>query len=138
MQVTAMGGFLDTFVDKILIHVLIFSPPLLLLYNPWLAIGSLSRDALVEILRGHSAFQKQALPANIWGKLKFGLQSMSITCTLATLCPPNLHQELASSANVFLGSAIIMSFPGIFVLIRTWISLVVKQIPVGMQGAALR
>jgi len=128
-QVTALGGFLDTFIDKLLVYALIFSPSLFGLYNPWLVLAAFSRDAFIGALRGHSAFQEQPLPANVWGKLKFGLQTMSITCgLLALMCPPEFRLRLTDGANWLLTLAVAISLPGASILIVTWHALVPKRI----------
>lgn len=87
-QVTSFGRILDPFVDKILV----LGAFILLLGNgfhdaqgrdvtgleAWMVVLIVSRELLVSGLRGFSEGQGKAYGANIWGKAKMVVQSITV------------------------------------------------------------
>jgi CDP-diacylglycerol--glycerol-3-phosphate 3-phosphatidyltransferase len=110
-QVTPFGARLDASVDKIFVYVmfatLLFSGS----YVAPLVVLALARDLVVEFLRQRAAARNRVIPANRWGKSKFGLQCLSIAIALIARSLPNAFVWNVA-ANVVLATAVVASIPG--------------------------
>ena len=116
---TDLGGFLDAQTDKLMNLCLLFSFFRLGLYPAWLLFPMFLRDILGDSLRSYAAKMGTVLPANIWGKTKFGLQFISINfCFLYYMAGPNRQSGMKCMAEVFLGLALAASIFGAVILVR--------------------
>ena len=113
-QMTAFGARLDPLVDKILIYLVAFSLMHAGAIEPVLVFAMFIRDMAVDGLRSEMARTSNVLGANFWGKAKFGLQSLSILCSLC-FCITG-RAEFLSGANVALSAAIAVSLPGLVIV----------------------
>ncbi len=94
-QVTSFGRILDPFVDKILVcggFILLLGPG----YHdssgtsvtglaPWMVVVMIAREFLVTSLRGFSEAAGTPYAANLWGKVKMLLQSITIPLILKSI-----------------------------------------------------
>lgn len=98
-QVTSFGRVIDPFVDKILvIGAYIFmagdrftdaSGENISLIRDWMVLVVLGRELLVTSLRGVTEASGQSFGANIYGKLKMLLQSVTVVWVLLYLSHPD-------------------------------------------------
>ena len=97
-QVTSFGRVLDPFVDKILViggYIFLASDGFVApggasvsSVAPWMVVLILGRELLVTSLRGVQEGSGKAFGANLYGKLKMVLQSVTILWILFTLAHP--------------------------------------------------
>lgn len=90
--VTAFGRVLDPFVDKVLVcgaFVLMAGPAFqndegvqVTRIDPWMVVVILSRELLVTGLRGFSESRGEAFGANVYGKAKMIIQSVTAAALL--------------------------------------------------------
>lgn len=113
-QMTALGARLDPLVDKILIYSVMFSLMDVGAIAPALVFAMFIRDMMVDGLRNGSARTSNILAANLWGKAKFGFQSLSIMCSLC-FCITG-RAEFVSGANAALSFALAVSLPGLVIV----------------------
>lgn len=86
-QVTALGNFLDTTADKVLVMAALLGLLAVGRVDVWIAFVIVARELVVLGLRaGAAAASKTVISASWWGKVKFGAQVLGIT--LAILRPP--------------------------------------------------
>jgi CDP-diacylglycerol---glycerol-3-phosphate 3-phosphatidyltransferase len=85
-QTTALGNFLDTTADKLLVMGALLGLQALDRVNVWVALVVIAREVAVLGLRAVAAAAGVVISASIWGKLKFNAQVVGIT--LAILRPP--------------------------------------------------
>jgi len=116
-QITPLGARLDATVDKIFIYFSLLFLSLQGAYFWPIVAVAFSRDATVEIARYASARKNRVLSANRWGKSKFVLQCISITAALASR--GRGAQTGYILANGFLLTAIIVSVPGLFMIVQS-------------------
>jgi CDP-diacylglycerol--glycerol-3-phosphate 3-phosphatidyltransferase len=79
-QVTALGNFLDTTADKLLVIGALLGLEAIGIVNVWVVFVVITREVVVLGLRAIAASSSVVISASIWGKLKFGI-------TLAILHP---------------------------------------------------
>jgi CDP-diacylglycerol---glycerol-3-phosphate 3-phosphatidyltransferase len=84
-QVTALGNFLDTTADKLLVAGALLGLLAIGRVNVWVAFVVIAREVVVLGLRAVAAAAAVVVSASIWGKLKFNVQVVGIT--LAILRP---------------------------------------------------
>lgn len=113
-QTTSLGAKLDPLVDKILIYSVTFSLMHANAIEPALVFVMFTRDMMVDGLRNGIARSSRTLGANLWGKAKFGFQSLSIICSLC-FCVTG-WDVLLNAANVALLAALVVSLPGIVIV----------------------
>ncbi|HEY1612077.1 MAG TPA: CDP-alcohol phosphatidyltransferase family protein [Rhizomicrobium sp.] len=113
-QVTTLGAKLDPLVDKILIYSALFSLMQIGAIAPIIVFPMFFRDMIVDGLRNKAAQALTVLGANVWGKIKFSFQSLSILCSLGYCISGN--QIILGCANTALLVALIASVPGIIVI----------------------
>jgi len=84
-QVTALGNFLDTTADKLLVIGALVGLEAIGAVDVWVVFVVISREVAVLGLRAIAASSSVVISASIWGKLKFNVQVVGIT--LAILRP---------------------------------------------------
>jgi CDP-diacylglycerol--glycerol-3-phosphate 3-phosphatidyltransferase len=84
-QVTALGNFLDTTADKLLVIGALVGLEAIGAVNAWVVFVVITREVVVLGLRAIAASSNVVISASIWGKLKFNVQVVGIT--LAILRP---------------------------------------------------
>ena len=84
-QVTALGNFLDTTADKLLVIGALVGLQATGVVNAWVVFVVITREVVVLGLRAVAASSSVVISASIWGKLKFNVQVVGIT--LAILHP---------------------------------------------------
>lgn len=94
-QVTSFGRILDPFVDKILVcggFILFLGPGFhderglaVTGLAPWMVVVMIAREFLVTSLRGFSEAAGTPYAANLWGKVKMLLQSITIPLILKSI-----------------------------------------------------
>jgi CDP-diacylglycerol---glycerol-3-phosphate 3-phosphatidyltransferase len=84
-QVTALGNFLDTTADKLLVIGALVGLQAIGVVNAWVVFVVITREVVVLGLRAVAASSSVVISASIWGKLKFNVQVVGIT--LAILHP---------------------------------------------------
>ena len=84
-QVTALGNFLDTTADKLLVIGALLGLEAIGVVNVWVVFVVIAREVVVLGLRAIAASSSVVISASIWGKLKFNVQVVGIT--LAILHP---------------------------------------------------
>lgn len=84
-QVTALGNFLDTTADKLLVIGALIGLEAIGAVNVWVVFVVITREVVVLGLRAIAASSSVVISASIWGKLKFNVQVVGIT--LAILHP---------------------------------------------------
>ncbi|GJQ25737.1 MAG: hypothetical protein HBSAPP02_07690 [Phycisphaerae bacterium] len=94
-QVTSFGRILDPFVDKILVcggFILLLGPGFhdetgasVTGLAPWMVVVIIARELLVTSLRGFSEAGGTPYAANLWGKVKMLLQSITIPLILKSI-----------------------------------------------------
>ena len=84
-QVTALGNFLDTTADKLLVIGALIGLEAIGKVNVWVVLVVIAREVVVLGLRAVAASSSVVISASIWGKLKFNVQVVGIT--LAILHP---------------------------------------------------
>ena len=84
-QVTALGNFLDTTADKLLVIGALVGLEAIGVVNVWVVFVVITREVVVLGLRAVAASSSVVISASIWGKLKFNVQVVGIT--LAILHP---------------------------------------------------
>jgi CDP-diacylglycerol---glycerol-3-phosphate 3-phosphatidyltransferase len=84
-QVTALGNFLDTTADKLLVIGALVGLQAIDVVNAWVVFVVITREVAVLGLRAVAASSSVVISASIWGKLKFNVQVVGIT--LAILHP---------------------------------------------------
>ncbi len=84
-QVTALGNFLDTTADKLLVIGALVGLEAIGVANVWVVFVVITREVAVLGLRAVAASSGVVISASIWGKLKFNVQVLGIT--LAILHP---------------------------------------------------
>jgi CDP-diacylglycerol---glycerol-3-phosphate 3-phosphatidyltransferase len=84
-QVTALGNFLDTTADKLLVIGALLGLLATGVVNVWVAFVVIAREVAVLGLRAVAASSSVVISASIWGKIKFNVQVVGIT--LAILHP---------------------------------------------------
>ncbi|HZD69073.1 MAG TPA: CDP-diacylglycerol--glycerol-3-phosphate 3-phosphatidyltransferase [Actinomycetes bacterium] len=84
-QVTALGNFLDTTADKLLVIGALLGLEAIGVANVWVVFVVIAREVIVLGLRAIAASSSVVISASIWGKLKFNVQVLGIT--LAILHP---------------------------------------------------
>jgi CDP-diacylglycerol---glycerol-3-phosphate 3-phosphatidyltransferase len=84
-QVTALGNFLDTTADKLLVIGALIGLEAIGVVNVWVVFVVITREVVVLGLRAIAASSSVVISASIWGKLKFNVQVVGIT--LAILHP---------------------------------------------------
>jgi len=84
-QVTALGNFLDTTADKLLVIGALLGLEAIGVVNVWIVLVVVCREVAVLGLRAIAASSNVVISASIWGKLKFNVQVVGIT--LAILHP---------------------------------------------------
>jgi len=99
-QVTSFGRVLDPFVDKILVlgtYIFLAGDSFvdsqsrkLSDLSDWMVVAILGRELLVTSLRGVEEASGQAFGANIYGKAKMVLQSVTVVWVLVTIAHPDL------------------------------------------------
>jgi CDP-diacylglycerol--glycerol-3-phosphate 3-phosphatidyltransferase len=97
-QVTSFGRVIDPFVDKILVigaYIFLAGEGFLDASHHrtsdvagWMVVVILGRDLLVTSLRGITEAGGQSFAANIYGKLKMLLQSVTVVWVLLTVAHP--------------------------------------------------
>jgi CDP-diacylglycerol--glycerol-3-phosphate 3-phosphatidyltransferase len=85
-QITALGNFLDTTADKLLVMGALLGLLATGRVNVWVAFVVIAREIAVLGLRAVAAGAGVVISATIWGKLKFNVQVVGVT--LAILRPP--------------------------------------------------
>lgn len=85
-EVTDFGRIADPFVDKImvcgaLIIFVLFAQDIL---NPWMVVLIVSREFMINSLRGFAESKGVTFPSDVWGKIKMLLQSATV-CGLLLL-----------------------------------------------------
>ena len=118
-QRSALGGFLDPLTDKILIYCLLFTFYGHGVYSVWTVFPMFIRDTLVDGWRSYGASQGRVLASNVWGKLKFSLQFVSLNAAiLAMMVPDAWASSVALAANGILLAALVASLPGCVALAK--------------------
>jgi CDP-diacylglycerol---glycerol-3-phosphate 3-phosphatidyltransferase len=118
-QASEFGGFLDALSDKIIIYALLFSLFKFEVYTASAIFPMFIRDILVDGLRNYYARGGHVLPANIAGKAKFGLQSLSIITGLLYLhFEIPAHLWYAAVPNITLVCAFAVSLGGLPLLYK--------------------
>ncbi len=84
-QVTALGSFLDTTADKLLVIGALLGLEAVGTVNVWVVFVVITREVAVLGLRAVAASSSVVISASLWGKLKFNVQVVGIT--LAILHP---------------------------------------------------
>ena len=84
-QVTALGNFLDTTADKLLVIGALLGLEAIGFVNVWVVFVVITRELVVLGLRAIAASSSVVISASIWGKMKFNVQVVGIT--LAILHP---------------------------------------------------
>lgn len=97
-QVTSFGRIIDPFVDKILViggYIFLAGDGFLDIHQNrvsdvagWMVVVILGRELLVTSLRGVTEAAGQSFAANVYGKAKMALQSVTIGWVLLTLAHP--------------------------------------------------
>ena len=82
---TALGSFLDTTADKLLVSGVLIALVSAGRASPWAAAIIIGRELLIMGLRGLVASEGTVMPPSIWGKLKANVQFAAIL--LAILRP---------------------------------------------------
>jgi CDP-diacylglycerol--glycerol-3-phosphate 3-phosphatidyltransferase len=114
-QTSSLGAVLDALADKILIYTLLFSLFHVGVYGPFLLFSMFFRDMLVDALRNSVHCRYGTAQSNIWGKIKFGLQSASALFGLA-YCFDKNFAECLPLANAMLSAALVVSLPGVWII----------------------
>jgi CDP-diacylglycerol--glycerol-3-phosphate 3-phosphatidyltransferase len=115
-QVTRLGARLDPLVDKVFIYVLV-----VLLWHATIFVWpvvliAVLRDLSVQVFRSRAP-ERKPLPANRWGKLKFVLQCVAIAIAFVALNSA-APTALRVMANLVLLAAIVVSLPGLVLIVR--------------------
>ena len=110
------GAMLDSVTDKSLIYAILFSIMHFNIMLSWLIILLFIRDMLTDGLRAIITRLHGCPPANIYGKLKFGLQIMVILVSLSGLYYEFDREKLKIINNILLGIAFLVSLAGAKVL----------------------
>src|ERR687888_1820779 len=90
-QITALGNFLDTTADKLLVMGALLGLLATGRVNVWVAFVVIAREIAVLGLRAVAAGAGVVISASIWGKLKFNVQVVGITLAI-------LHPQVRLSA----------------------------------------
>lgn len=79
-EVTDFGRIADPFVDKIIIcgGFIIFVLFAQHMLAPWMVVLIVSREFMVNSLRGYAESKGVEFPSDVWGKLKMFLQSATV------------------------------------------------------------
>ena len=110
-QVTALGNFLDTTADKLLVIGALVALEAIGVVNVWGVFVVITREVVVLGLRAIAASSSVVISASIWGKLKFNVQVVGIT--LAILHPDILLGSLRLDQWAMLAVAVISALSAV-------------------------
>ncbi|MGI8574825.1 MAG: CDP-diacylglycerol--glycerol-3-phosphate 3-phosphatidyltransferase [Egibacteraceae bacterium] len=79
---TALGAFLDTTADKLLVAAVLVALVAVDRASPWVAVIIIARELAVLGLRGVAATENTQIDPSIWGKLKANVQFAAIVLAL--------------------------------------------------------
>ena len=85
---TALGSFLDTTADKLLVTGAMVALVAVGRASPWVAVVIIGRELLILGLRGMVALDGTVMPPSIWGKWKATVQFVAITLAMLRLSEP--------------------------------------------------
>jgi CDP-diacylglycerol--glycerol-3-phosphate 3-phosphatidyltransferase len=117
-QTTTLGAKLDPLVDKILIYSSLFGLMQMNAVSPMFVYPMFFRDMMVDGLRNKATQNSAVLGANVWGKAKFSLQSVSILFGLSYCITSN--DWLILGANASLIAALVASLPGVLIVVSAF------------------
>jgi CDP-diacylglycerol--glycerol-3-phosphate 3-phosphatidyltransferase len=110
-QVTALGNFLDTTADKLLVIGALVGLEAIGVVNVWVVFVVITREVVVLGLRAVAASSSVVISASIWGKLKFNVQVVGIT--LAILHPDILIGSLRLDEWAMLAVAVVSALSAV-------------------------
>src|SRR5579872_479755 len=82
LRVSALGVFLDTTADKILVSITLVAMAIAELAPAWMVLVIIGREFLVSGLRSYAASCGRIISAHIWGKGKAALTMVAASCVL--------------------------------------------------------
>jgi CDP-diacylglycerol---glycerol-3-phosphate 3-phosphatidyltransferase len=107
---TALGSFLDTTADKLLVTGAIVALVEVGRASAWIAVVIIGRELLILGLRGMVALDGTVMPPSIWGKWKATVQFVAITLAIVRFSDP--LGPLYLDEWVMIGAAIITAMSG--------------------------
>ncbi|MCK6456890.1 MAG: CDP-diacylglycerol--glycerol-3-phosphate 3-phosphatidyltransferase [Phycisphaerae bacterium] len=124
-QVTLLGRILDPFVDKVLVcgaFVLLLGPNFVepatgrnvTGLSAWMVVVILARELLVSGLRGFSEASGQVYAANIVGKAKMAVQSVTIGWILVSLTHGRSWEPWIIGRTVLIWATVLITTASIF------------------------
>lgn len=79
---SALGAFLDTTADKLLVSGALIALVAVGRASPWIAVIIVGRELAILALRGVIAVSGTVMKPSIWGKLKANVQFLAITLAI--------------------------------------------------------
>jgi CDP-diacylglycerol---glycerol-3-phosphate 3-phosphatidyltransferase len=125
-QVSEIGSKLDPLIDKIMMYSLLFSLFYVGVYSPLVIFSIFFRDMIADGLRNYISELSTGYGSNIWGKVKFALQSFSVCCGLLFFIDP-YFEHCIFLANAFLLTALILSLPGLVYIVSDFLRIENKR-----------
>ena len=123
-KVSDFGKFYDAVVDKIVIYAVLFSLYASGVIKYYVIFPMFMRDMIVDSLRSLASRNDVIIGANVYGKLKFLLQTLSVIIALLYLDPFGKDcPVLVALANVCLVGAFLVSFGGlkaVYSQVKSW------------------
>jgi CDP-diacylglycerol--glycerol-3-phosphate 3-phosphatidyltransferase len=115
---STLGASLDALVDKILIYSVLFSLLSQSALSPIAVFPMFFRDMIVDAFRNRSLATPAYFGANVWGKLKFGFQSLAILVALSGRAWAT-SIDIRNWADFSLLCALLISLPGLWLSIKS-------------------
>jgi len=81
-RVSALGIFLDTTSDKVMVSLVLVAMAIAGLTQAWIPLVIIGREFLISGLRSYAASRDVIIPARIWGKGKAAITMVAIVCVL--------------------------------------------------------
>ena len=85
---SALGSFLDTTADKLLVSAALIALVAVDRASAWLAMVIIGRELVILGLRGVVATEGRLLEPSVWGKLKTNVQFLAIVLAILRLSEP--------------------------------------------------
>lgn len=115
---TALGAFLDTTADKLLVTGALLGLLAVDRVSAWVALVIIGRELVVMALRGLAAVDQVVVMPSVWGKLKANVQYVAIV--MALLRTPAPAGPLYPDEWAMIAAAVVTVISGAEYAIRIW------------------
>jgi CDP-diacylglycerol--glycerol-3-phosphate 3-phosphatidyltransferase len=131
-SVSALGVFLDTTSDKVLVGLTLVAMAIAGLAPGWVVLAIIGREFLISGLRSYAASCDRIISAHVWGKGKAAITMVAIVCVLladngrsggvlSTIGPHHLWSALFTGTIWLLGlSAVLTLISGTRYVVDAW------------------